>query len=759
MAKTQILVVEDEHVVAEDIKESLQILGYAVSAIAYSKDEAVEKAQETNPDLVLMDIVLKGETSGLEAAGIIRSRLDIPVVYLTAYADEKTLEQAKITEAFGYIIKPFKDRELYTAIEMALYKHKMERRLKEREEWLSTTLASIGDAVIATDIKGRIIFINHVAEFLTGWKQEDAIGIPLEEIFKIVNEKTRKPVEDPVEKVLREGIIVGLANHTILIAKDETERPIDDSGAPIRDDKGNVTGVVLVFRDVSGRREAEHALRQSEERYRTLFEDSRDAIYITAREGMFVDANQSMLDLFGYSREEMIGLDARKIYVNPDDRNIFQKEIEQTGSVKEYEVKFCKKDGTKMDCLLTSSVRQDDDGSILGYQGIIHDITERNRIEAHLQQVQKLESIGTLAGGIAHDFNNLLMGIQGHASLILLDTDPHHPNFQHLKGIEAAVENGANLTRQLLAFGRGGKYQAKVIDLNKLMQINSEMFGRTKKEMNIHTKYQKDLWPVEVDPGQIDQVMLNLYINAWQAMSRRGDLYIETSNVVINKNDAKSFEVKAGNYVKISVTDTGAGMDKATLQRIFDPFYTTNVMGRGTGLGLASAYGIIKNHGGIINVYSEKCSGATFEIFLLASEKQVIIEEKPAAEILMGTQTILLVDDEDMVLNVGEEMLRELGYTVMLAKSGNEAVKAYKKHKDEIDLIILDMIMPDISGSEAYDRIKKINSKIKVLLSSGYSVTGEATEILERGCDGFIQKPFNLTTLSIKIREILELIS
>jgi two-component system cell cycle sensor histidine kinase/response regulator CckA len=757
MAKTRILVVENEHIVAEDIKESLQILGYAVPAIAYSKDEAVEKAQETNPDLVLMDIVLKGETSGLEAAGIIRSRLDIPVVYLTAYADEKTLEQAKITEAFGYIIKPFKDRELYTAIEMALYKHKMERRLKEREEWLSTILASIGDAVIATDMKGRIIFMNPIAEFLIGWKQEDVIGTPLKEIFKIVNEKTHKPVEDPVEKVLREGIIVGLANHSILIAKDETERPIDDSGAPIRDDKGNVTGVVLVFRDVSERRKTENALKQSEERYRTLFEDSRDAIYITTREGMFVDANQSMFDLFGYSREEMIGLDARTIYVNPDDRNIFQKEIEQTGSVKEYRVKLCKKDGTKIDCLLTSSVRQDD-GSILGYQGIIHDITERKRIEAKLQQSQKLESIGTLAGGIAHDFNNLLMGIQGHVSLISLNTDPHHPNFQHLKGIEAAVKNGVNLTRQLLGFARGGKYQTKVIDLNKLIQINSEMFGRTKKEINIHTKYQKDLWPVEVDPGQIDQVMLNLYINAWQAMSRMGDLYIETSNFVINKNDAKSFEVKAGNYVKISVADTGVGMDKATMQRIFDPFYTTKVMGRGTGLGLASAYGIIKNHGGIINVYSEKGSGAIFEIFLPASEKQVIIEEKkPAAGILMGTQTILLVDDEDMILNVGEEMLRELGYTVMLAKSGNEAVKAYKKHKDEIDLVILDMIMPDISGSDVYDRIKKINPKIKVLLSSGYSVTGEANEILERGCNGFIQKPFNLTTLSIKIGEILEL--
>ncbi|MBW2020734.1 MAG: PAS domain S-box protein, partial [Deltaproteobacteria bacterium] len=409
MAKTQILVVEDKGIVAEDIQRSLQALGYGVSGVASSGEEAIKKAEETRPDLVLMDIMLQGELNGIEAADQIRSRFNIPIIYLTAYADDKTLERAKITEPFGYIIKPFEDRELHTTVEMALYKHEMETKLKEREEWLFTTLASIGDAVIATGTTGSVTFMNAVAQSLTGWKQEDAEGKPLKEVFHIINEKTRKLVEDPVTKVLREGVIVGLANHTVLIAKDGTETPIDDSGAPVRDDKGNIMGVVLVFRDITERRKAEEALRESEERYRTLFEQSRDAIYITTREGKFVDANQSMLDLFGYSREELIDLNALTIYVNPDDRSRFQQEIEQKGFVRDYEVKFRKKGGAEMTCLLTATVRRAHDGDILGYQGIIRDITDRKRLEAQLLQAQKMEAIGTLAGGIAHDFNNLLM--------------------------------------------------------------------------------------------------------------------------------------------------------------------------------------------------------------------------------------------------------------------------------------------------------------------------------------------------------------
>ena len=508
---------------------------------------------------------------------------------------------------------------------------------------------------------------------------------------------------------------------------------------------------------------AEEALEESEERYRTLFEDSRDAIYITTREGKFIDANQSAFDLLGYSREEMVALNARQLYVNAINGGRFQKEIEQKGFVRDYEVKLRKKDGTEIECLFNVSVRRAPEGSILAYQGIIRDITERKRaeeekrkLETQFQQAQKMEALGTLAGGIAHDFNNLLMGIQGNTALILYDTDSSHLHYEKLKSIEELVQNGAQLTRQLLGFSRRGKYQVKPTDINELIRKSSDMFGRTKKEITIHTKYQEGIWPVEVDRGQIEQVLLNLFVNAWQAMPGKGELYLETENVTLTETYIKPYQVNPGKYVKISVTDTGVGIDKKTQQRIFDPFFTTKEMGRGTGLGLASAYGIVKNHSGIINVYSEKRKGTTFTIYLPISEKKVRQEKALPEEILEGSETILLVDDEDFIITVGSQILKKLGYEALTASSGRAAIDVYKANKDKIDMVILDMIMPEMGGGDTYDRIKEINPAVKVLLSTGYSIDGQAKDILDRGCHGFIQKPFNIKGLSQKIRDILD---
>jgi len=302
----------------------------------------------------------------------------------------------------------------------------------------------------------------------------------------------------------------------------------------------------------------------------------------------------------------------------------------------------------------------------------------------------------------------------------------------------------------------GGKYEVKPTDLNGLIEDQNRMLGRTKKEIMIRGKYEKDLWSVEVDQGQIQQVMLNLYVNAWQSMPGGGDLFIQTENVTLDEDYAKPFKIEPGRYVKISITDTGVGMDEATQQRIFEPFFTTKNMGRGTGLGLASVYGIIKNHGGIINVYSIKGEGTTFTIYLPASEKKVVEEEKVPERLVKGTETVLLVDDEDMIIDVGEEILKELGYKVLIARSGKEAIDIYRANRDKIDLVILDMIMPGVGGGETYDKMKEISHNIKVLLSSGYSINGQATKILERGCDGFIQKPFNMRQLSQKVREIID---
>lgn len=382
---------------------------------------------------------------------------------------------------------------------------------------------------------------------------------------------------------------------------------------------------------------------------------------------------------------------------------------------------------------------------------------EKQKLEAQLRHAQKMEAIGTLAGGIAHDFNNLLMGIQGRVSLMHLNADPDHPDLEHLRSIEAMVQRGAELTRQLLGFARGGKHEVKLTNLNDLIAKSSDMFGRARKEIVIHRTYQEHVWMVKADQTQIDQVLLNLYVNAWQAMPGGGHLYLSTENIILDEDSSKPFDVNPGKYVRIMVTDTGIGMDQVTMLRIFEPFFTTKEMGRGTGLGLSSAYGIITNHGGFIHVYSEVGCGSTFSIYLPATEEKFPAAKPPVEqEAPKGKETILLVDDEEMIREMGEKLLESLGYKVIVTRSGKEAVKMYKKHHDKIAMIILDMIMSGMGGREIYRQLKEINPEVKVLLSSGYSLDDQALTIMDFGCHGFIQKPFNMKDLSKKIHDTLK---
>ncbi|MGD9333334.1 MAG: response regulator, partial [Desulfobacterales bacterium] len=421
-------------------------------------------------------------------------------------------------------------------------------------------------------------------------------------------------------------------------------------------------------------------------------------------------------------------------------------------------------DGAEVILELSASLIRDQKGAPSGFRVVGRDISERlrvekekRRLEAQLQQAQKMEAVGTLASGIAHDFNNIMMGILGNASLMLARIEPDHPHHVKLKNIEKYIENGSELTKQLLGFARGGKYNVKSTALRDLVIESARMFGRTKKEIRIHTDHLLDSWPVEVDRGQIEQVLLNLFVNAWQAMPRGGDLHLLSEDVELDETYEKPYKVEPGRYVKLSVVDTGIGMDQATRKRIFEPFFTTKEMGRGTGLGLASAYGIVKNHGGHINVYSELGQGTTFNVYLPASDKAVEKKAPVSRELRRGSETILLVDDEDITIEVGQEILVELGYRVITARNGKEALRAYKDNQDQVDMVILDMIMPDMGGGQTFDELKKINPQIKVLLSSGYSISGEASEILERGCNDFIQKPFNMKQLSEKMRGILDI--
>ena len=302
----------------------------------------------------------------------------------------------------------------------------------------------------------------------------------------------------------------------------------------------------------------------------------------------------------------------------------------------------------------------------------------------------------------------------------------------------------------------GGKYDVKPIDINAMLRKTSKMYGRTKKEVVIREKYGKGIYPVAADQGQIEQVLLNLYVNAVQAMPAGGELRIETRNVTFSPYSVRPFNLEPGDYVRISVTDNGLGMDEKTQQRIFEPFFTTKEMGRGIGLGLASAYGIIKNHRGVIDVESKQGIGTTFSLYLPASKTEIRHDEDSSDGLLKGTETVLLVDDEAMIMQVGKGILEALGYKVLTATSGKEALEVYQANRDAIAITILDMVMPGLGGGETYDALKSMNPDVKVLLSSGYSSAGQATEILQRGCNGFLQKPFNIGALSEKIREILD---
>ena len=514
---------------------------------------------------------------------------------------------------------------------------------------------------------------------------------------------------------------------------------------------------------------ADEALRESELKYRTILESVEEGCFEIDLEGNLTFFNDPLSKMLGYTPEEMPGKNTREFTSPATMRKMDQiyDQILKTGEpIRGTGYDAVGKDGGGIALELAASLIRDPQGDPVGFRGVLRDVSERKDAEAQkralelqVQQAQKMESIGTLAGGIAHDFNNILMGIQGNASLMLLKTDSSHAFYEKLKNIEAYVENGTELTKQLLGFARRGKYHSIASDINSIIDKSASMFGRTKKEIRIHKDLMPDIYTVEVDRGQIEQALLNLYVNAWQAMPEGGDLYLKTENVILDADfeNIQPYKVETGKYVKITVSDTGSGFDDETKKRIFEPFFTTKEMGRGTGLGLASVYGIIKGHGGYINVHSRKDQGATFAVYLPASAKEVRHEKaEPVVEtVAKGTGTILLIDDEEMIIKVGEELLQELGYSVIAARSGEEAVKLYNKNRDKIDLVVMDMIMPGMGGGETFDRLKAVNPDVKVLLSSGYSINGQASKILERGCDGFIQKPFNLNQLSEKIRGIV----
>ncbi len=505
-----------------------------------------------------------------------------------------------------------------------------EEALAAEKERLAVTLRSIGDGVITTDVRGKILFMNKEAEKLTGWTQKDAAGSPLLKVLQIIDQKTRKSCENPVDKVIKTEQIVILADHTILIARDGTERIIAHSGAPIFNKESVIIGVVLVFRDIS----------------------------------------------------------------------------------------------------------------------------EKRKMEEELLKAQKLESVGVLAGGIAHDFNNILSALMGNISLSKLYTKQGDKIFEKLEGMEKATLRAMQLTGQLLTFSKGGAPVKKTLSISEFIK-DCAQFALRGSNVQCEFSFQNDLWPADIDEGQISQVINNLVINADQAMPEGGTIQVSAKNMVM---DAKHLlPLQPGNYIHISIQDQGSGISGQLLPRIFDPYFTTKQ--KGSGLGLATAYSIIGKHDGHIAVESELGVGTTFNIYLPASGKQVQEVKETQRDVLVGKGRILVMDDEAFIRDIAGEMLGHIGYAVEVAKDGAEAVKRYQKALESgkpFDAVIMDLTIPGgMGGKEVVQLLLEMDPAVNAVVSSGYSNDPVMSDFKKYGFKGVVAKPYNFEELGKAMQKIL----
>lgn len=520
--------------------------------------------------------------------------------------------------------------------------------------------------------------------------------------------------------------------------------------------------------DITDRKRAEVELSQSEQRYRDLVENARDIIYEHDLQGRYTSINKAGEQITGYAQSEALALNLEAT-VAPGHlqaaRDMIRRKLAGE-TVTAYELEILTKDGGRVPVEVNTRLVYHD-GVPVGVQGIARDITERKHLEEalreseeQLRQSQKLEAIGQLAGGVAHDFNNLLTAINGYSALSLRRVGADHPITPYLEEIKKAGDRAANLTRQLLAFGRKQLLQPLAINLNDIVSDMIKMLKRLiGEDIQLATKLGVDLKQVKADPGQLEQVLVNLVVNARDAMLRGGTVTIETANTTLDGTYAsKHVGVQPGEYVMLAVSDTGSGMDPQTQSRIFEPFFTTKEKGKGTGLGLSTVYGIIRQSGGNVWVYSEVAKGTTFKVYLPQVEAEALAQVETSHEISAqrGWETVLLVEDEDMVRHLASELLEDSGYVVLQASGGEEAINLCRDHAEPIDLLITDVVMPKISGKEVADKLRTIHPETKVLFMSGYTDEAIVHHGIVDSNIAFIQKPFSEQALAQKVRDVLD---
>jgi two-component system, cell cycle sensor histidine kinase and response regulator CckA len=520
-------------------------------------------------------------------------------------------------------------------------------------------------------------------------------------------------------------------------------------------------------RDITESKRTEEALRESEEKFSKAFHLNPDAITITRFvDGIIVSANEGVQEILGFAEDELIGKSALEINIwdSPEDRNRWIEKLKAEGKVANFQARFRTKDGGIRYGLISASIIEFNRAPHI--LTVARDITERVRAEeereslrSQLLQAQKMEAIGILAGGVAHDFNNLLQIALGYSEILLNGKDPDHQDYRNLHTINTSARRGADLVQRLMVFSRKGDTKPRALDLNHEVTQIKKLLDRTiPKMIAIELSLESWLPVINADPVQVEQILLNLAINAKDAMPESGGkLTIETRNVTLDEEYCRThLEAKQGQYIMISVSDTGHGMSQETVQHIFEPFFTTKGAGKGTGLGLAMVYGIMKHHEGFINCYSELGHGTTFRIYFPVVQMELEDLEQESAVPQGGSETILLVDDEEFVCDIGSQILTRAGYTVLTATNGKEALDLYRNQKSDISLVILDLIMPEMGGKECFQELVNINSKVKVILSSGFLSDGTTEDATVLGVKGLVEKPYNMRQLLETVREVLD---
>jgi two-component system cell cycle sensor histidine kinase/response regulator CckA len=619
-------------------------------------------------------------------------------------------------------------------------------------------LQCAGEGICGVDREGLCTMINPAVTALSGWTSEDLLGKnPQDYLHHSRPDGTRYTREDcPLLDMYDDGIPRRIYDE-VFWRKDGSSFPVEYFATPIQEN-GVISGAVITFRDVSEQHHARKVLRESEARYRLLVENAAYGIFRTATDGTFLDANNALATMLGYSLDELLKVNAGSVYAHPEVREPLVATTMEKGFADGVELQWVRKDGQPVMVRLSARLIRDPNGEQC-FEGIVENVTEWRALETQLRQAQKMEAVGRLAGGVAHDFNNLLMVIKGHTELLMERTAPEHPDFRKIDQIKKAADRAAALTRQLLAFSRMQVMQPRVIDLNGTITEMGKMLPRLigeDIELAILTK--PHLGHVKADAGQMEQVILNLTVNARDAMPHGGKLLIETSNVDLDETYARTHPpLVPGRFVMLAVTDTGIGMDAATQAHIFEPFFTTKEKGKGTGLGLATVYGVVKQSNGFVWVYSELGKGTTFKIYLPRVDEapEAESERKRKEELPVGSGKILLAEDEKEVREVAREFLEMAGYTVIEAKDGADALAVAERHTEKIDLLVTDMVMPGIGGRELATRLLALRPGLKVIYMSGYTEYANFKNEDFELRNVMLQKPFTRAALAAAVHQIL----